>query len=119
MWRSNTALLSNGLQEFHTTLDEWVRSPIGIFVPAVGGTNLDFREKILHFLDPLQELLSVEVAAVEGFGANRDGVDCIRARGLEGTLKGTDVGVEGCICIGPGQQHTVSCGSSRGAIVAR
>lgn len=58
-------------------LDDGIRSSIGVFVPAVGGADLDAWERLLDGLHLACELLAGEVAAVEGLGSDSYGVDLV------------------------------------------
>jgi hypothetical protein len=53
------------LQQLDSSFDDCVGGSIGVFVPAVGGTDQGSGEHILDFIDLLEELLSGEVATVE------------------------------------------------------
>ena len=78
-----------------------ITSSIRELVPGVGGADLDgARDLALDSYNLGLELLAREVAAVEGLGADSDGVDLVGV-GLSDTDDGVEVVVEGLLNIGP------------------
>ena len=63
------------LQDVRIALDDGIGGTVGIFIPAVRGTNLDIANHVLHIVYLGKQLVTSEVAAVEGLGSNGDSVD--------------------------------------------
>ena len=83
-----------------TAQDERVSRAVGVLVPAVRGADGDLGEHLLHLLDHLEQLSGLEVATVQGLGADSDGGDDILVSG-DGLLEGGFVCVEGLGDVGP------------------
>lgn len=89
-----------GEQDIDTAGDQGIGSSILVFVPAVGGSDLEAGDGLLDLVDSLQEFGAGEVAAVHRLGANGDGVDLVLEVGSvldEGRL----VLRQGLVVIGP------------------
>lgn len=89
-----------GEQDVDTAGDQGIGSSILVFVPAVGGPDLETGDGLLDLVDSLQEFGAGEIAAVHRLGANGDGVDLVLEVGSvldEGCL----VLRQGLVVIGP------------------
>ena len=82
-------------QDVDAAGDQGVRGAVGVLVPGVGGPDLDLGgQAALDGVDLLEELGTGEVAAVEGLGADGNGVDGVGV--LIGVLlDGAVIGIEG------------------------
>lgn len=65
------------LQVVHSAEDQRVSSAVLELVPAVRSADGDRGEHGLDLIDSVQELLAVQVSAVQGLGADGDGLDDI------------------------------------------
>lgn len=82
--------------------NQGIRSAVRVLVPAVGRADSHLREHLLDLVDLFEELLAREVAAVEGFGADGDGLDDILVAGHD-ALQSGGVCVEGFFGVGPAE----------------
>lgn len=65
------------LQQFDASADDGVSGAISVLVPAVGSTNQSVGKHLLNLIDLLEQLLAGEVAAVQRFRPDGDGIDSI------------------------------------------
>lgn len=99
----NGVIKSTGLhdsQQLDTTSDDRVGSPIGVLVPAVGGTDQSIWKHLLNLVDLLEKFISGEIATVQRFRSNCDSIDSLLVAG-DRSLKGCFVGREGLFGVWP------------------
>lgn len=92
------------LQNIHIALDDCIGGAIGVFIPRVRRADLDVGslDQSLNLLDLGEKLFASKIAAVEGLGANCNGVDLLwELGGIRGD--GVLVGTEGGVYIWPGE----------------
>lgn len=89
-----------GHEQLHAALDDGIGSAVGVLVPGVRGADKGAGQRVGDVVDLLEELLAGEVAAVQGLGADSDGVDLVLVlRNILG--QSVLVGVEALLNIGP------------------